>query len=68
MKRGYQETGFGWWKESEIAETIRTPVGGGGMMANVIVYDLPEDNGMPVPGSAPGELQRAGCAERDARD
>ena len=33
----YQETGRGWWRQSGTAETVRTPAGGGGMMANVIV-------------------------------
>lgn len=28
MKPCFQNTGFGWWKESQIAETLRTPAGG----------------------------------------
>lgn len=35
-----QETGFGWVRESDIAEFIRTPVGGGAGVANVVVYGI----------------------------
>lgn len=31
----FQNTGIGWWKESPVAETIRTPRGGDSMLANV---------------------------------
>lgn len=37
MKRCFQNTGFGWWKESQTAETIRTPVGGDSMKANLVI-------------------------------
>ena len=36
----FQETGRGWVRESGIAETIRTPVGSGSQMANLIVEEL----------------------------
>jgi DNA (cytosine-5)-methyltransferase 1 len=32
----FQNTGHGWWNESPVAQTIRTPDGGGSMEANVI--------------------------------
>ena len=33
----FQNTGFGWWRDGEIAETLRTPVGGDAMKANLVV-------------------------------
>lgn len=33
----FQNTGIGWWKESPVAETLRTPRGGASMLANVSV-------------------------------
>ena len=36
----YQNTGFGWWRESEIAETLRVPGGGDSTKANLIVETL----------------------------
>lgn len=35
--RVYQNTGRGWWNESEVCETIRTPCGGDAMKANLVV-------------------------------
>lgn len=32
-----QNTGFGWWNKGETAETVRTNVGGGGLIANLVV-------------------------------
>ena len=34
-----QNTGRGWWNESGIAETLRTPCGGDSTKANLVVYD-----------------------------
>lgn len=31
----FQNTGIGWWKESPVAETLRTPCGGDSTLANV---------------------------------
>lgn len=41
-----QNTGYGWWNQGDIAETIRTPVGGDSTKANLVVacYDA-RDNG-----------------------
>jgi hypothetical protein len=35
----YQNTGIGWWNESDIAETLRTPCGGDSTKANLVVLD-----------------------------
>ena len=35
----YQNTGVGWWNESHVAETLRTPCGGDSTKANLVVYD-----------------------------
>ena len=35
----YQNTGVGWWNESHVAETLRTPCGGDSTKANIVVYD-----------------------------
>jgi DNA (cytosine-5)-methyltransferase 1 len=40
----FQNTGHGWWNESPVAQTIRTPEGGGSMEANVIAI---QDAAMP---------------------
>ena len=40
MKPCFQNTGFGWWKESQIAETLRTPAGGDAMKANLVIDTL----------------------------
>lgn len=36
-----QNTGYGWWNQGDIAETLRTPTGGDGTKANLVVelYD-----------------------------
>ena len=39
-----QNTGQGWWNESEVAQTLRTPCGGDGTKANLVIYDA-RDNG-----------------------
>lgn len=33
----FQETGFGWWNDDEVATTLRTPCGGDATKANVVV-------------------------------
>ena len=38
--RVYQNTGHGWWTESNVCETLRTPCGGDSMKANLIVEVL----------------------------
>ena len=38
-----QNTGIGWWNESPIGQTLRTPCGGDSTMANVVVEALPFD-------------------------
>ncbi|MDO8684847.1 MAG: DNA (cytosine-5-)-methyltransferase [Armatimonadota bacterium] len=35
-----QNTGHGYWKQSDVAQTIRTPDGGGSMEANIIAHSL----------------------------
>ena len=35
----YQNTGVGWWNESHVAETLRTPCGGDSTKANIVAYD-----------------------------
>lgn len=36
----FQNTGFGWWRDGEIAETLRTPGGGDSMKANLVIDTL----------------------------
>lgn len=36
----YQNTGIGWWNESNIGATLRTPCGGDSVLANVVVQRL----------------------------
>ena len=36
----YQNTGIGWWNESDVAETLRTPCGGDSTKANLAVFYL----------------------------
>lgn len=38
--RVFQNTGHGWWTESTVCETVRTPCGGDSMKANLIVEVL----------------------------
>ena len=38
-----QNTGIGWWNESPIGQTLRTPCGGDSTMANVVIEALPFD-------------------------
>lgn len=38
--RVFQNTGHGWWTESTVCETVRTPCGGDSMKANLIVEEL----------------------------
>lgn len=46
----YQNTGVGWWNESHVAETLRTPCGGDSTKANIVVYDCRGNgNGSVVP-------------------
>lgn len=35
-KHGFQNTGIGWWNQSEVGATLRTPCGGDSTKANVI--------------------------------
>ena len=35
----FQETGFGWFRESAVAETLRTPAGGGSYIANLVSFE-----------------------------
>jgi intein/homing endonuclease len=32
----FQNTGHGWWNESDVATSVRTPAGGGGKGANIV--------------------------------
>lgn len=34
--RTYQNTGIGWWNESSVGATVRTPCGGDAVMANIV--------------------------------
>ena len=46
----YQNTGIGWWNESKVAETLRTPCGGDSTKANLVVYDCRGNgDGLHVP-------------------
>ena len=40
-----QNTGRGWWNESEVAQTLRTPIGGDSTKANLVVYGVDCRNG-----------------------
>jgi DNA (cytosine-5)-methyltransferase 1 len=37
----FQNTGIGWWNESDVGATIRTPCGGDSTLANVVVETRP---------------------------
>lgn len=37
----FQNTGQGWWNESDVGATIRTPCGGDAILANVVVENRP---------------------------
>ena len=50
----FQNTGFGWWNSGEIAETLRTPVGGDSVKANLVVEYISDD---PTPKLGGGALQ-----------
>lgn len=41
----FQNTGHGWWTESAVCETVRTPCGGDSNKANLIVEVLLNDDG-----------------------
>lgn len=49
----YQNTGIGWWNESKVAETLRTPCGGDSTKANLAVFCL-QGNGID-------RAETAGC-------
>jgi DNA (cytosine-5)-methyltransferase 1 len=34
----FQNTGQGWWNESDVAQTIRTPEGSGSLEANIVAF------------------------------
>lgn len=38
----FQNTGQGWWNESEVGATVRTPCGGDSMKANLVLHDIPD--------------------------
>ena len=40
----FQNTGHGWWTESTVCETVRTPCGGDSMKANLIVEKIDDRN------------------------
>jgi len=45
----FQNTGHGWWNETPVAQSIRTPEGGGSMEANVIAFtERTRDDGRNV--------------------
>lgn len=44
VKSTYQETGIGWWNESEVGATLRTPCGGDATKANVVVMATGQAN------------------------
>ena len=48
----FQETGHGWWKESEVGATLRVPNGSAALEANIAVY--PEKTGPLMANSHPG--------------
>ena len=39
-RKCFQNTGFGWWNEGEIAECLRVPGGGDSTKANLVVETL----------------------------
>ena len=41
----FQNTGQGWWNESEVGATVRTPCGGDSMKANLVLHDIPDGDG-----------------------
>ena len=58
-----QNTGRGWWNESEIAATLRTPCGGDSTKANLVVYgvdcrnaELDEENTHNIQAKANGGI------------
>lgn len=42
-RKCFQNTGFGWWNEGQIAETLRTPVGGDSVKANLVLEETSGD-------------------------
>lgn len=52
----FQNTGIGWWNESSIGATVRTPCGGDSTLANVVVEGLDCRNGR-LNGDLCGTLQ-----------
>ena len=51
----FQNTGHGWWNQSEVGATVRTPDGGGSQEANVVAFDTTnltskENRSDPKPG------------------
>jgi DNA (cytosine-5)-methyltransferase 1 len=56
----FQNTGRGWWNESEVAATVRTPCGGDSVKANLAVQDTYQSKTGPLmanshPGSYTGQ-------------
>ena len=45
----YQETGIGWWNESDVGATIRAMSGGDSMKANLVVYGVDCRNATEYP-------------------
>lgn len=55
----FQETGRGWWNESQVAQTIRTNSGGGGLIANLVLekqHELSESDRNAESGGASRKL------------
>lgn len=41
----FQNTGVGWWNESAVGATLRTPCGGDSTLANVVCYAIDQQGG-----------------------
>lgn len=52
----FQNTGIGWWNESDIGATLRTPGGGEALLANVVyVYDARGNGNGKISGTITGD-------------
>jgi DNA (cytosine-5)-methyltransferase 1 len=56
----FQNTGHGWWNESPVSQTLRTPGGGGSLEANVVAHTQWGD----VAGTLSRRHDSSPCADR----
>ena len=71
----FQNTGIGWWNQSDKAQTLRTPCGGDSTKANIVLMQvrnedesISNENRSLMCEQPSGELHGAGCVQRYASD